>query len=851
MSDPVSNGIPAEGSWVNVTRADPCPVCEHPDWCSRTEDGSFVICRRRSNGQGVEKTDSAGATYYLHRLNGTVSGGGWDPPKFSHRDGGKKRADPDTLNRVYSALLEHLPLNAAQVKDLRARGLVDRPSSQGKALGYRTLGRERAEAAHKLVQAGLEELLTRVPGFFVQERENGHRYWTVGGGSGLLVPIRDHKRRIVALQVRLDKSDGGGKYRYLSTKMRGGAGPGTSVHFPLFDGKDFSLVRVTEGGIKSDLATHLSGLFTLGLPSVSTWQRAAKALRQLGAKTVRLAFDMDAWKNRHVAEALFRLTADLRRRGFVVELERWDPADGKGIDDLLAAGKQPEVLSGEAATAAIEEMLQAAREADPPPASPTPGDPQAREAINDPHRLARLYLLLRAVHPDRHTLAFYRERFWRWTGARWVMVPDAEMRSALAHFCKRQLNEDAAAMAADWKGDGEPPPVPKVTTALVGNVLQALSGEVLVEQDIPQPSWLDGSRPHTNFVALGNGLLDVDAFLAGQEDNCLLPHTPLWFSPVCFPYNLDPGAKCPKWEAFLRRNFALADPDAAVRVSGTGKVALLQQFAGYLLLPDVTRQRFLLMQGEGANGKSVICAVFRAMLGEGNVSSVPLEFFGEKFHLSETLGKLANVVAEVGELDKVAEGQLKAFTSGDPILFEQKFKAPFTARPTARLVLATNNVPAFSDKTDGLWRRMLLLKFTVQIPECERVAGMDTAEFWRDAAEVPGIFLWALAGVAELRQQGGFVVPGQCREDAEQLRADANPARRFLQEGYQEGEGEVTVEDVYAEYREWCGKQGHHPLSNIGFGREVARCFKRVEKRRMSYAKERWFVYVGLRKREG
>jgi P4 family phage/plasmid primase-like protien len=273
-------------------------------------------------------------------------------------------------------------------------------------------------------------------------------------------------------------------------------------------------------------------------------------------------------------------------------------------------------------------------------------------------------------------------------------------------------------------------------------------------------------------------------------------------------------------------------------------VALLQQYAGYLLLPDTRWQRFLMMLGDGANGKSVICAALRAMLGEENVSSVPLELFGEKFHLCETLGKLANIVAEVGELDRVAEGQLKAFVSGDPILFEQKFRPPFTAKPTARLVLATNNVPAFSDKTDGLWRRMLLLKFTVQIPEEERVAGMDSAEFWR--GEAPGIFAWALVGLAELRRQGGFIVPRPCQEDAEQLRADANPARRFLLEGYEEGDGEIRVDDLYTAYSNWSRQQGHHPLSNVGFGREVARRFKRVRRERKGPAGARYFVYAGL-----
>ena len=72
-----------------------------------------------------------------------------------------------------------------------------------------------------------------------------------------------------------------------------------------------------------------------------------------------------------------------------------------------------------------------------------------------------------------------------------------------------------------------------------------------------------------------------------------------------------------------------------------------------------------MFQGEGANGKSVTLAVLRGMLGPGNVSHVPLELFGDKYRLISTLGKLANVVPEIGELDKVCEGFLKAFTSGD------------------------------------------------------------------------------------------------------------------------------------------------------------------------------------------
>lgn len=109
--------------------------------------------------------------------------------------------------------------------------------------------------------------------------------------------------------------------------------------------------------------------------------------------------------------------------------------------------------------------------------------------------------------------------------------------------------------------------------------------------------------------------------------------------------------------------------------------------------------------GRRRERKSVMCSVLTAVLGEGNVSHTPLEAFGLRFSLMPTLGKLANIASEVGELDRVAEGFLKSFTSGDRMQFERKFKEPIEAIPTAKLVLATNNRPRFSDRSGGLWIR--------------------------------------------------------------------------------------------------------------------------------------------------
>jgi hypothetical protein len=62
--------------------------------------------------------------------------------------------------------------------------------------------------------------------------------------------------------------------------------------------------------------------------------------------TVHLAFDTDWRTNTHVAKAPGHVALALTAAGFDVPVEDWDPAQGKGIDDLLAAGHAPVLQSG-------------------------------------------------------------------------------------------------------------------------------------------------------------------------------------------------------------------------------------------------------------------------------------------------------------------------------------------------------------------------------------------------------------------------------------------------------------------------------------------------------------------------
>ncbi len=279
---------------------------------------------------------------------------------------GAERAGPDLLHRAYSALLAALPLSARHREALRGRGLSDQAIDRGE---YRTLPRQgRARLAVELGRRkDLADGLLAVPGFILKPGDGGRPYVTITGAAGLLVPIRDLAGRVLALQVRRDDAGDGPRYSSLSSAKTGGPGPGTPAHAPRGSAAPAETVRLTEGALKADVAAALSGLPTVGAAGAASWRPALDALRALGCKTARLAPDADAWDKPAVARALAGCSEALAAAGLAIELERWPAADGKGIDDLLAAGKPPELLAGELALAATAEAVAAASAGEPPP----------------------------------------------------------------------------------------------------------------------------------------------------------------------------------------------------------------------------------------------------------------------------------------------------------------------------------------------------------------------------------------------------------------------------------------------------------------------------------------------------
>lgn len=206
-------------------------------------------------------------------------------------------------------------------------------------------------------------------------------------------------------------------------------------------------------------------------------------------------------------------------------------------------------------------------------------------------------------------------------------------------------------------------------------------------------------------------------------------------------YDYDPEATCPKWEAFLAE--VLPNPDER---------KALQEFFGmvYMDRSKISVEKFALLIGKGANGKSVIFEVIKRAIGSDNVTTLDSAQLIDEKMIPYVSGKRLNFSPDVRSSASF-DSALKALASGQDVTGRriygdaEKIKCP-------PLCFALNELPRFKDVSDAFFRRILLFKFDVVIPPerqdkrlVEKICSTD----------LPGIFNWLMEGRRRLEKRKG------------------------------------------------------------------------------------------------
>lgn len=135
---------------------------------------------------------------------------------------------------------------------------------------------------------------------------------------------------------------------------------------------------------------------------------------------------------------------------------------------------------------------------------------------------------------------------------------------------------------------------------------------------------------------------------------------------------------------------------------------------GCMLSPENHFGKIFIWYGSGANGKSVLVKVMKAIMGD-LLTSANILNINDRFGLSRAYKGIANVTDDIGITTLKETGLLKSIIDGSSIEIDRKNIDPIEWKPTSQFVMCCNQIPRIQDTTSGMLRRLAFIPFEMQL----------------------------------------------------------------------------------------------------------------------------------------
>lgn len=419
----------------------------------------------------------------------------------------------------------------------------------------------------------------------------------------------------------------------------------------------------------------------------------------------------------------------------------------------------------------------------------------ALSSFDDPHVLAERHLREWHTSQDGYTLRWWNDSWWTWTRGSWSEIAEKEIAAALTMTARAAMLEQALAVGKAAKPVG---------TRLISNVIGALRSilRLPITDHESMPFWISGSGPDPReCVCARNCLLHMPTVLASQGDtpDGVMSLTPRLFSANSLTYDFDPKAPEPvHWLKFL----------SDLWPEDQESIDCLQEWFGYLLTPDTSQQKILLVVGPRRSGKGTISSIITHLVGARNVANPTLSMLATQFGLQGLIGKTVCLSPESrvsGRLDSQAiVERLLSISGEDGQLIDRKHQAAWQGTLNTRIVLLGNELPGLGDYSDALPGRVILLHL-----EHSFFGREDTDLRAKLIAELPSILVWSMVGWSRLKARGRFVQPASSAKLLNEFNEMSNPVGAFLAECCTVTKDlSVAVPKLYERWRKWCEDNG-------------------------------------------
>lgn len=261
-------------------------------------------------------------------------------------------------------------------------------------------------------------------------------------------------------------------------------------------------------------------------------------------------------------------------------------------------------------------------------------------------------------------------------------------------------------------------------------------------------------------------------------------------------------AKCPTWDNTVKNLMTHIESAERDRV-----IVLLEEWMASTLYRHRrprAMSKCLFLYGERRTGKSTILDVPRQIFGEKLATAIDLQELNG-FGAQALMGKAVWLSDEIKVGTVMNDSIIKRIITNEPLSIKVKFEKPFEGRLNLTVGLAGNSLPKIDDTSDAVYDRTLFVPMDTVIDyNAEDHSLKDRLD-----AELPGILQRLVERLKALKTRGYFDVPPCLIAKQDEIKAEQDPLRVFLEEALVRANSNCAVKmtDVVSAYKGYLATQ--------------------------------------------
>ena len=322
-------------------------------------------------------------------------------------------------------------------------------------------------------------------------------------------------------------------------------------------------------------------------------------------------------------------------------------------------------------------------------------------------------------------------------------------------------------------------------------------------------------KDNVNLIGCKNGVYDI-------QTNEFIDYDKQLFLQHKINADYNPNAKCEAVDKMLNK----------ITCNNTNIRLLIEEMIGYCLYRNCRYQKVFLLRGFGKNGKSTLLEAIQNLLGDENYSALSLNNLQDKFKVAELQDKLANICDDLSNAYIKETEDFKKIATGGEMTMERKNQQPFKYKNYAKLIMCANEIPNSADKTEGYYRRFIIIPLDAKISSTD--ADFDPNISDKLATEEAKSYLLnlAIAGLKRLLARGYFQELEETEKEINEYKAENDPIIAFVNEYTLHKIHHKLTDNIFKDFCDWYFKNNnkYSTYTKASFSRTLNRVFNVTSK---------------------